>query len=166
MKFAVGFQCINIGELFSEIVYDYKDKISEVYFSYPGIPSGRPENSNFLWDVIEQTEYELEQIKKMNISLDLLINGNCYGQYAISEKFEHQIFSTLQHLEKCDILPEIITTTTPFAANVVKKYYPNIEVRASVNMKIDSIIAMEYLKDKDNENDLLKQKLIESIHTS
>lgn len=148
MKFAVGYQCINIGSLFSEIIFDYKDKISEVYFSYPQLPSGRPENSNFLPDVIEQTEYELEQIQKMNISLDLLINGNCYGQYAISEKFELQIFNTLQRLEKCDILPKVVTTTTPFAASVVKKYYPSLEVRASVNMKIDSIIAMEYLKDK------------------
>jgi hypothetical protein len=147
MKFAAGYQCIAVGELFSELIKDYLPAVGEVYFSYPGIASGRPE-SDCLPDKIEQTEYELSAIRQMGVALDLLINGNCYGRYAVSEKFERQILTTIDHLGKNGLMPEIVTTTTPFAAASVKKYFPEIEVRASVNMRIDSTTAMEYLSDK------------------
>lgn len=147
MKFAAGYQCIVMGELFSDLLKDYLPAVGEVYFSYPGIASGRPEG-DCLPEKIEQTEYELSVIRKMGVSLDLLINGNCYGRYAISEKFERQILTTIDHLGKNDLMPEIVTTTTPFAAATIKKYFPEIEVRASVNMRIDSITAMFYLADK------------------
>ena len=147
MKFAAGYQCIAVGELFSDLISDYADSIGEVYFSYPGFASGRPE-SDCLPDKIEQTEYELEVIRKKGIALDLLINGNCYGRYAVSEKFERQILNTIDHLDKNGLRPEIVTTTTPFAAAAIKKFFPDIEVRASVNMRIDCTTAMEYLSDK------------------
>lgn len=147
MKFAAGYQCITLGELFSDIIRDYREYMGEVYFSYPGIASGRPEGG-YLPDKIEQTEYELAEIHKMGISLDLLINGNCYGKYAVSERFEREIITAIDRLEKNGLFPEIVTTTTAFAAATVKKYFPEIEVRASVNMRIDSTTAMEYLADK------------------
>lgn len=147
MKFAAGYQCVAVGELFSDLIKDYLPSVGEVYFSYPGIASGRPE-SDCLPDKIAQTEYELSVIRKMGVSLDLLINGNCYGRYAVSEKFERQILTTIDHLGKNDLMPEIVTTTTPFAAAAVKKFFPEIEVRASVNMRIDSTTAMGYLFDK------------------
>ena len=147
MKFAAGYQCIAVGELFSDLISDYTDSIGEVYFSYPGFASGRPE-SDCLPDKIEQTEYELEVIRKKGIALDLLINGNCYGRYAVSEKFERQILNTIDHLDKNGLRPEIVTTTTPFAAAAIKKFFPDIEVRASVNMRVDCTTAMEYLSDK------------------
>ena len=147
MKFAAGYQCVAVGELFSDLIKDYLPAVGEVYFSYPGIASGRPE-SDCLPDKIAQTEYELSVIRKMGVSLDLLINGNCYGRYAVSEKFERKILTTIDHLGKNDLMPEIVTTTTPFAAAAVKKFFPEIEVRASVNMRIDSTTAMGYLFDK------------------
>lgn len=144
MKFSIGYQRIRYGESFPDLIRDYCSSVGEVYFSYPGIASGRPESGS-LPDQIEQTERELAAIRHMGISLDLLINGNCYGRYAISEKFEREILTTIDRLGKNDLMPEVITTTTPFAAAAVKKYFPDIQVRASVNMRIDSVTAIEYL---------------------
>lgn len=147
MKFAVGYQAVESGELFSDMLRDYRDGVGEVYFSYPGFASGRPEGGN-LPERIEQLEYELEVFRKAGIALDLLINGNCYGAWAVSEKFRREITAMLERLESLALLPEIVTTTTPFAAAVVRESFPGIEIRASVNMRIDSTTAMEYLSDK------------------
>ena len=147
MKFAAGYQCITDGPIFAEIVADYREKLGEIYFAFPGTASGRPSGGN-IPERIEQLEYELGCFRRMGIALDLLFNGNCYGSWAISEKFQREIISTLERLESLELLPEIITTTTPFAATVVKRHFPEIEIRASVNMRLDSITALEYLADK------------------
>lgn len=148
MKFAAGFQYIDDGiTLFSEIIADYQKQIGEIYFAFPGMPSGRP-GSGSPEERLEQLEYELSAIRRMGIELDLLLNGNCYGALAISEKFKQEIIAVLEYLGNRELLPEIVTTTTPFAAAVIKAAFPQIEIRASVNMKIDSTTAMEYLADK------------------
>ncbi|MBO5822344.1 MAG: hypothetical protein J6R86_04960 [Lentisphaeria bacterium] len=147
MKFAAGYQCITDGQMFSEIVADYRNEIGEIYFAFPGIASGRPCGGN-IPERIEQLEYELACFRQMGIALDILFNGNCYGSWAVSEKFQREIVSTLERLESLELLPEIVTTTSPFAAAVVKRCFPEIEIRASVNMRIDSTTAMEYLSDK------------------
>ena len=147
MKFAAGFQYIDSGTLFCEMIADYQTHIGEVYFAFPGTASGRPD-AGTPEECIEQLEYELRAIRKMGIGLDLLLNGNCYGAYAVSEKFQHEIIAILKYLDKNGLLPEIVTTTSPFAATVIKRAFPEIEIRASVNMRIDSTTAMEYLADK------------------
>ena len=86
-------------------------------------------------------------MKEMGIKLDLLFNGNCYGEYAISEKLANTVVSVIEHLETAVGGVEIITTASPAIAHTVKKHFPNIEVRASVNMKIGTVKGMEYLAD-------------------
>ena len=147
MKFAAGFQYIDSTSLFCEIIADYREKIGEVYFAFPGMASGRAD-AGTPEECLDQLEYELTAIRKMGIALDLLLNGNCYGAYAVSEKFQNEIISILKYLEKAGLLPEVVTTTTPFAAAVIKRAFPEIEIRASVNMRIDSTTAMGYLADK------------------
>ena len=147
MKFAAGFQYINSGTLFCEIIADYQTHIGEVYFAFPGTASGRP-NAGTPEECLEQLEYELTAIRKMGIELDLLLNGNCYGAYAVSEKFRDEIIGILKYLDKNALLPEIVTTTSSFAAAMIKRTFPEIEIRASVNMRLDSTTAMEYLFDK------------------
>ena len=91
MKFAVGFQLYSDGsEPFSRIVETYKEHISEVFFAWQDISTGR---SNIAtrhgytdWSAQARTEQELRAIKQIGVKLDLLFNGNCYGQYALSEK--------------------------------------------------------------------------------
>ena len=147
VKFAAGFQYIDNGTLFSEIIADYKTHIGEVYFAFPGMASGRPD-AGTPEECIEQLEYELRAIRQMGIALDLLLNGNCYGANAVSEPFRNEITGILKYLDKNGLLPEVVTTTSPFAAAIIKRNFPEIEIRASVNMRLDSTTAMEYLADK------------------
>ena len=152
MKFAVGFQLYDPGEMpFSSIVSTYRDKISEVFFPWLDIPTGRSgiasRHGSTDWGAQARLEEELRAIKAMGIKLDLLFNGNCYGQYAISEKLSNTVASLLAYLEDAVGGVEIITTASPAIAHTVKKHFPHIEVRASVNMRIGTIKGMEYLAD-------------------
>ncbi len=151
MKFAVGYQETDTGEPFSAIVRDYREAVAEVYFPWPGCASGRAAlgkvDGAIDWDAQSRLERELAEIRSMNVSLDLLFNANCYGGEAISSAFRNRIVSILDHLDAAGLLPEIVTTTSPFVAHVVKNEYPGIEIRASVNLRIDSTLAMEYLAD-------------------
>ena len=146
MKFAVGYQPFLAGELFCEMLADYRGAVTEVYFSVPGAPSGRPEPEKTP-ELLEQLVFELTEMRRSGIALDLLLNGNCYGGDAVSEKFARDITSLLDKLGKTGLLPEIVTTTSPFVAHTVRKNFPGIELRASVNMRLDSTLAMEYLAD-------------------
>ena len=147
MQFAVGYQYRNSGELFSEIVADYSSNISEVYFAVPGFASGRPDAATAEDDLV-QLICELRTLRSMNIHLDMLLNGNCYGENAVSQEFRDRIIAMLEWFADEDLQPEVITTTSPFVAYTVKKRYEHIEVRASVNMRLDSLTALEYLADK------------------
>jgi len=146
-KFAIGYQRPQNGEGFSAIVEDYSDTVAEVYFSWPGEPCGRnlvTGDSQLEQDILMD---ELKTIRNLDVRLDFLWNANCYGAKAAGVEFEKKILGVLRNMERCGILPEIVTTTSPFVAHVVKKMYPLIEMRASVNMRIDSTLAMEYLGD-------------------
>lgn len=151
MKFAIGYQVPANGERFSAIVEDYRDRVAEVYFPWPGMPSGRqalgygPEGTDFF--AREELAEELQTIRRLGVKLDLLFNANCYGDYAVSARFESEIVSVLKCLGAQELLPEIVTTTSPFVAAVIRKHFPEMEIRASVNMRIDSTLAMEYLSD-------------------
>lgn len=152
MKYAVGFQLYEPGEEpFSRLVADYLDHISEVFFSWQDMPSGRGgvtvTHGYTDWTAQSRTETELKAIKEMGVKLDLLFNGNCYGAYALSEKLANTVCSVLEHLESIGCGADIITTTSLAIAHTVKKYFPAVEVRASVNMKIGTIKGMEYVSD-------------------
>ena len=91
MKFSVGFKLQNeYDEPFSSIVEAYKDSISEVFFAWQDIPSGRSgiatTHGYTDWSAQERVEEELKIIRNMGVKLDLLFNSNCYGAYAISKK--------------------------------------------------------------------------------
>lgn len=147
MRFAVGFQFTDIGELFCEMLADYREMVSEVYFAYPGTASGRPDPGGDP-ELRERLLYELCEIKRSGIALDLLFNANCYGGKAVSAELEKRIVGIISELNRKNVPPGIVTTTSPFVAATVKKNFPDIEIRASVNMRIDSTLAMEYLADK------------------
>lgn len=151
MKYAVGFQLYEPGEEpFSEIVSTYRAHISEVFFSWLDTPSCRSAiatRHGFTdWEAQRRLEEELSRIKAMGIKLDLLFNGNCYGGQALSVRLANSVCSILRHLESVGGV-DVVTTTSPMIAHTVKKHFPHIEVRASVNMKIGTVKGMEYLAD-------------------
>ena len=152
MKFSVGFQLYEAGEEpFSCLVEAYKDRISEVFFPWQDVPNGRSamatRHGYTDWTAQSRTEEELRAIKAMGVKLDLLFNGNCYGQYAMSQKLQNTVASVIEHLQDAVGGVDIVTTTSLTVAHTVKKYFPDIEVRASVNMKIGTVKAMMQVAD-------------------
>jgi collagenase-like PrtC family protease len=150
MKFAVGYQLAEYNEeLFTDIIKPFLKDISEVYFPWLDLPSGRSALSNrgghVYWKAQGILEKELKYIRGKGIKLDLLFNANCYGRYSISQCLENNVCSILEHLQESIGGVDIVTTTSPMIAHVVKTHFTNIEVRASINMRIGEIKGMQYV---------------------
>lgn len=152
MKFLVGYQLPQKdGVCFSQSMEPYFSEIDEVFFPWIDSPSGRSaignDNGYVDWSAQETMEAELSAIKKRGIRLDLLLNANCYGAEALSERFSNRILSILEYLQERVGGVDVVTTASPFVASCVKTHFPHIRVRASVNMSIGTVKAMEYLGD-------------------
>ena len=147
MKFAAGYQTPRNGERFSDVIADYAPDIDEVYFSWPGLASGRPDTGSGDWSAQQRLERELSALGRAGVKADLLFNGNCYGEDAVSEALRTRVLGLLEYLGLNGCFPQIVTTASPFIAHVIRTEYPSIELRASVNMRIGTLQAMEYLAD-------------------
>ena len=91
IKYSVGYQLHELDEeSFAEMVDIYQKSISEVFFSWPEIASGRGDiasnRDTTAQEIQKRMVKELKEIKKMGIKLDLLFNANCYGAESLSEK--------------------------------------------------------------------------------
>jgi len=145
-KFSVGYQLMS-GEpdYFSDIVTDYKDYIREVFFAWPGVTSGRdplPDNEA----TIEQMSDELSYIKSLGIKLNLLFNASCYGAEGVTEAFSNKVKELVGYLNT-SVGIDSITALSPVIAGTVKEAFPHIDIRASVNMKLGTVRAMDYVSD-------------------
>lgn len=152
MKYNIGFQLYESGEEpFSEIVKTYASHISEVFFSWQDIASGRSaiatRHGYTDWSAQNRMEDELRTIKALGVKLDILFNGNCYGEFALSEKLANTVISVLDHLEEIGCGVDVVTTASPAIAYTVKKHRPDTEVRASVNMCVGTVKGMQYLSE-------------------
>lgn len=152
MKFSVGYQLPgNKSFGFMDAVAKYRDHIAEVYFPWLDFPTCRAKLGSLQgysdWDVQEILEDDLKTLKGMGIKVDLLFNANCYGRESISKRLEKRVISIIEHLSEVIGGIEIATTTSPAIAQIIRSRFPDIELRASVNMRIDSINGMEYLAD-------------------
>ncbi len=147
MKFAVGYQQTGDGESFPAIVADYRPHIEEVYFSWPGMASGRGTlgcgRQGRDWSTQARIEEDLAALRELGARLDLLFNANCYGEEALSESLADEVSCVIDHLVDVCEGPDVVTTTSPFVAHVVKTRFPGLETRASVNMRIGTTGAME-----------------------
>jgi len=143
MKFSVGYQLPDEYDSTAEIVEDYREHISSVYFPAPGQASAR--------SVIEADDRdcmleELRYIRSLGVSLTLLYNANCYGDRAVSSDFEREVLQTVGSMADAVGISDL-TTTSPFVAKIVKRTFPELHICASVNMWIGTTQAMEYLGD-------------------
>ena len=147
MKFSIGYQLPDENDSLAEIIEDLGEAIGEVYFAWVGEPSGRAPVES--WSDVEQDKIkdimidELAFAKASGIKLTLLFNAACYGEEAISCVFRDHLIRTLSII-KDKVGIDSVTTTSPFVADTVKKYFPEIQTRASVNMRIGTIEGMEY----------------------
>ena len=147
LKLSVGYQYSEKFS-FSSIVKNYADSIEEVYFSWVDSPGGRSMTGGFdgyfdyeLQNIMVE---ELTKIKEMGIKLDLLFNANCYGEEAMSRVMRGKVYSVIDFLSEKGLAPEVVTTTSPAIAHMIKEQYTDIELKASVNMKISTVKGMMY----------------------
>ena len=151
MKFAVGYQLPEEGEeSFVEIVRDFKDQIEEVYFPWLDMPSGRSpltsQNGLVDWKGQQRLESDLQALRQMGVKLNLLLNASCYGRLGFSRHLANSVCSVIAHLQDTVGL-DATTTMSPMIASVVKRNFPKVEVRASVNMRLGTVKAFEYVHD-------------------
>ena len=148
MKFSIGYQLPDEYDSIPAICQDYSEKISNVYFSWGALPSGR---SPLFLDSEEkemvqfQQLQDLRKISEMGISLTLLLNANCYGEKALSIELLEQTIGLIRYLKEQVNISQI-TTTSPFLAESIrKKFGKKILLNASVNMRIGTLHAMQQL---------------------
>jgi len=128
---------------FAEVARRFAPRLKEVYFPWPGLANGRIPSD--VARVKERTSADLQHCRDHGMKLDLLANAMCYGETACTEEQHRQIVDIVGQLDKLGLYPEIVTTTSPYIARVCKLEFPDIEVRASVNMELRNTLALEYL---------------------
>ena len=140
MKWQIGYQ--DNRALVSYLI-QYKELVSEVYFPWMDFTTGRgvisPENQNTL-------DSDLREFRSAGIKLTLLLNGNCYGWQSLSEEFYQKLKQNISYLIK-EYSISGVTTTSPLIAGMIRKNFPEIEIRASINMEIGTPEGIEYLLD-------------------
>ncbi len=139
MKFTVGYQR---NDALKEEVMRHTDKICEIYFPWGNFTTGRGVIANS--DSQRAMETDLEEYVGAGLKTNLLLNGNCYGRYAQARTFYQSVGDAISELiERFDL--SSVTTTSPIIAKFIKGNFPELEVRASVNMEIGSPEGVEYM---------------------
>jgi hypothetical protein len=143
MRFAIGYQLPEEGdESFAALVQHYQPHIAEVYYPWVGQASGRASLTNRRgyvdWAGQGRLEADLGAMRALGVQLCLLFNANCYGAHANSSYLQHQVASILDHLLERDAV-DVVTTTSPAIAMTIKRHYPMVRTRASVNMRLGTI---------------------------
>ena len=146
MKYMVGLQNAHRGLL--DCILENRQHIHEVYFSWGDFPNGRSnqlESQRFHpWELQDIQRSALSELSAGGIKLNLLFNANCYGEEAQARSFFHKIGSVIDHVGETYGL-QSVTTTSPLIAKFIKNNFPQLEIRASVNMEIGTAEAMGYL---------------------
>ena len=144
MKLAVGYPVHHDpeAESFAGLVEDFRESVAEVYFAWPGQASGR----SAMNASEERIEADLARLGALGVKLDLLLNANCYGERAVSRELADAVRSLIDRIGGASGL-HAVTTASPFLAEVVKKHTPALDVRASVNMRLGTVHALDYLAD-------------------
>ncbi|MDD4817586.1 MAG: hypothetical protein PHI85_06420 [Victivallaceae bacterium] len=144
-KFAIGY-FFNKKKPFVEIIEKYLPHIAEIYFPWPGLLSARQIHVDN-GEMLDALTADLKWCREHRLALDLLMNATCYGDAGGTVDQQLAIGRSLEQMDKAGLLPEVVTTTSPFVARVIKMAAPQIEIRASVNMRLNSTLAMEYISD-------------------
>lgn len=146
MQFSVGYR-VRADEHFVEEIIARKASVCEVYCSWGTFPSGRNDQTRSegltAWEAQEKQISDLETLAKAGMKLNVLFNANCYGHLAQSRALFNQVGETLEYTSRFGLTS--VTTTSPLIAKFIKQNFDNVDVRASVNMKIGTVHGMEYV---------------------
>ncbi len=149
MKFNVGYQ-LTADDRFLQSLMTHRAHVGEVYFSWGDFPNGRnlaaQNRDKMPWEIQGKMLEQLSALSGAGISLNLLLNGNCYGKDSQSRAFFQKIGDTIDYFGSRYSLASV-TTTSPLIAKFVKSNFEAIDVRASVNMEIGTVQGMRYIQD-------------------
>ena len=144
MNLAVGFPAAGGEETLSAFVLAVEENLSsieELYFALPGDASGRaPARDDGMMSAV------LPHLRSLGLRHDLLFNANCYGADARSGRFAADICCRVESA-RAAVGVDIVTTTSPFIAQTIRSECPDMELRASVNMRIGTVQGMELVAD-------------------
>lgn len=121
-------------------------RIAEVFFAWPGVLSCRPA-PDFNDELRQRLFSDLAWCRKQGMQLDTLFNCNCYGDLAVSPELADFVTNTLREMDAQGVFPDIVTTTSPFIATILRKRFPSVEIRGSVNLRIHGTTGFEYVDD-------------------
>ena len=138
MKFQVGYQS---NRKFVEYLLKHGDMVSELYFPWGEFTTGRGVTAD-----TEQLAEDLKCFKQAGFKFCLLLNGNCYGSEALSVKFFDKLGNAIMEVMSSFGLNSV-TTASPVIAAFLKQHFPDLHIRASVNMEIGTPEGVEYLLD-------------------
>ena len=147
-KFAFGyyFEKRN-GLTFRDLVEQYAPFLQEIYFPWPGLLSARELEKDIV-PLRKRLVDDLKFCRSKGMKLDLLVNATCYGDTALTPKQREDYYEHLTELSSFGLMPEIVTTTSPYIATLTKKFDASVDRRASVNMRLNSTLAMEYVAEQ------------------
>ena len=132
---------------FIDRIIERREHINEVYFAAPGIASGRssvsPESDELPWESAARLHNDLSRLHERGIKLNLLLNGNCYGEDALSRRFFLGLGDLVEYYVTSFAISSV-TTASPVIARFIHDNFTSLEVRASVNLGIAGIRAMEF----------------------
>lgn len=147
MLFSVGYG-VRADDRLTDDIIELKAGVREVYFSWGKTPSGRNDQTRSEgltpWEAQEKQIADLKKLHKAGLTFNLLFNANCYGDKAQARSFFASVGETVEYVGGNFSLASV-TTTSPLIAKFLKQNFPGIDVRASVNMGIGSILGMEYV---------------------
>lgn len=131
---------------FVETCRKHLPRIKEIFFAWPGVVASRPIGD---WDDKrrEQIISDLKWARENGIELDTIFNSSCYGDISMTETLANHVIDVLHQMDREGLFPEHLTTTSPFIATVVKRKFPSVKIRFSINMDISSQIALKYVDD-------------------
>lgn len=160
-RYEVGYQLSDENFSFTGMIRQFLPHIDTVYFPWLDSPSGRASLTNrkgyITWGALEILKKDLLWCKANGMRLNLLFNGNCYGELSASKYLQNNIYSVIEYLSGIEAAVDIVTTCSPAIAEMIKRQFPSIKVRASVNMRIGTVKGMEYLSDVFDEFNIQRE---------
>lgn len=129
---------------FRNICENYVPRIKEVFFAWPGVTASRP-MAEWTAERKERFYEDIDWCRRNGMQLDAIFNANCYGDIAMSSALADHVGEKLREMDKYGLFPEHLTTASPFIAAVVRKNFPGIKIRLSVNMYIESTQSLSYM---------------------
>ena len=131
---------------FQEACERHLPRIREVFFAWPGVLSCRPA-PDFTPEVRRRLLDDLLWARANKIELDTLFNANCYGDEAISPELAAFVSRNLDEMGAAGLFPDTVTTTSPFIATVLRRHYPQVKIRWSVNIRVHGTVGFECVEE-------------------